>query len=114
MSGTETETTTTETTSSTESEGLSRDEVRSLIGEVFDEKFNAIKGELGSGINLDEIKTSLLPDIEGLIEKHKSQPDNQSLLREVDNLLGKRLQGVGANLGRKVGPLGRWLAGTDS
>lgn len=106
---TETESETTETTEA-ESGALSRDEVKSLIGEVLDEKLEGISSQLSKLDILD----SLSNDIDGLFEKHKTTPtDSKGLLNDIGRMIDSKMQGgsVSGNAGRNPGPLGRWLGG---
>lgn len=109
MSETETET----TTETTETNSLTTDEVRSILGEEIDARFTA----LGLQSKLEKVdKLDILDDLQGFFDRNKSNPpDQKGLLSEIDRLIDGKLAGLKGSgnesitTGRKPGPLSRWL-----
>lgn len=107
MSTNETETETITTTEpATDSTALTADEVKGLVVSALSDA-----GVTKENIDRLNVLSDLDSRIEGIVEKHKSAPaDNSSLLKDVEKMLDDKLRGIhGANVGRRIGPLGRYL-----
>lgn len=112
MSGTETEPTTPEPTT------LSSDELRDTIGDEVDARMEA-RGLTTDRLAKLDILDSLTGSLEGLFEKHKSEPNQDGLLASVSKLIDEKLSklqtpNAGGNQNvtseKRRGPLGRFLS----
>jgi len=97
-----------------QSDGLSANEVKALVGEAVDEKLQAFSGKFTSKDDLVSFRTEIIQDlttkIPELIPQGKTL-DETSLLAKVGELLDGRLAKIGVPAGRTPGALGRWLLG---
>lgn len=91
---------------------VTREELTTIIGETLDNRLAALK--LDEKFSKLDVLDGIEDKITGLFETHKSgNLDKDSLLKDVGGLLDRKLQGIGSgNVGRRIGPLGRWLAGS--
>ena len=105
-----------ENTPTPEPHELSEAQLRSIVGEEVDTRIGALTESLDTRL----AKMDILDGLEGLFEKHKSEPtDSKGLLGEIESLIDRKLATLGEtrrteNSGRRIGPLGRFLAGNSN
>lgn len=97
-------------------EGLSQDEMRSLIGEVFDERFKSYADQFASKDEVSALRSGIVEDVLGkvtdVLPAQTAALDEEGLLKKVSGLLDTKLAGISSGHSpRKPGPLGRFLLG---
>jgi Glu-tRNA(Gln) amidotransferase subunit E-like FAD-binding protein len=88
----------------TEIDSLSEKEVEEIVGKTLDDRLSKLA--LPESLDADKLKTDILGEVEGLFEKHKTDPlDEDKLTKTIekifDNSLTKSLKGIGGNGGTK-------------
>jgi hypothetical protein len=83
---------------------LDEKEVEDIVGKTLDDRLSKL--ELPTSLDADKLKTDILGEVEGLFEKHKTDPlDEDKLTKAIekvfDNSLTKSLKGIGGNGGTK-------------
>lgn len=91
---------------------LTATEVKSLMSEALDERLESLG--LTDKLSKLDILDGLDERIDGIVSKHKSDPNTEGLTKSLETMLDNKLRNLGVQTGRKVGVLGRWLSPSSS
>lgn len=98
-------------------DGLTSDELKTLMAEVVDEKLAGFGGNFATKDDLTAFRTGIMEDLTAKIPSlipAGSSVDESALLSKVGGMLDEKLRGIGGGKpARQPGSLGRWLLGNE-